>query len=530
MAIITTASTVTFTANAACPVAELNGPYTHTWTFTDGTGATSGSPVTHQFSTSGDKTATVTTINTATGSSKSASATVHVFNFVAGAQYSSTNDRYAGGTLVKLPSGKVLIVGSYEGPKCKTFDPSTNTFSNVPDLPNRGASTASYGIGACLLKDGTDRVFACGGNSGLAPAFYSETTNTWTAITGTTAASGTAMASGNPGNQTTCLALPNGKVFITGSGSGGNTPTAWIYDPVTNSTVEVGGGLRYVVTGPPAYDYVMEQANLPRADGNNANMLWAVYSPRALLLRDGSVLWWSPYLASTGSLPVYRLKLGETKWPCLYGPGPASPGSYTYTGGLTTRARTITKVPGGSASYPAALINLGSINPADMVAVELTDGKVLFGLGINAQNSAANRAIAVYDAPAQAFWDEGVASASGTADAGRSQYWDTAVVTAKTSAPAGYDASRGGMGVLVEGIVIVFGSTSAKVFAYDPAGDAWTQITNAPSTPDGGPTGWTGGGKQSDFDNLKYVKGSGYAKIVGVSPGLNTARIWTYNV
>jgi hypothetical protein len=129
-----------------------------------------------------------------------------------------------GPTATLLPSGKVLVVGGYNGGYLATaelYDPATGTWSRTGSLASpRHEHTAT------LLPNG--KVLVTGGwHSGphAAAEVYDPTSGTWSA-TGS-------MTSIRHGHTATLLA--NGKVLVAGGWNGTPYTSAEVYDPATGT-------------------------------------------------------------------------------------------------------------------------------------------------------------------------------------------------------------------------------------------------------------------------------------------------------
>lgn len=129
-----------------------------------------------------------------------------------------------------LPSGKVLVAGGrivnccqqFYPPTAEIYDTTTNTWTPIAPM-----SSGRYFAATATLADG--RILFAGGysfdaNSASNAETYSEATGTWSA----------ASAMTHAGAQTATL-MKDGKVFVLGGTSPGDSATSDIYDPATNS-------------------------------------------------------------------------------------------------------------------------------------------------------------------------------------------------------------------------------------------------------------------------------------------------------
>jgi hypothetical protein len=133
----------------------------------------------------------------------------------------------SGHSAVRLPSGKVLVIGGHGavGPlaSAEIFDHLTNTWAAAAPMQN-----ARAGHAAALLKSG--KVLVTGGDDGSGPLASTEIfdplTNTWAA----------ALAMSDARVEPTATLLPNGEVLVAGGrGVSGALASAEIYDPATGT-------------------------------------------------------------------------------------------------------------------------------------------------------------------------------------------------------------------------------------------------------------------------------------------------------
>jgi Bacterial Ig domain/Cadherin-like beta sandwich domain/HYR domain/Galactose oxidase, central domain/Kelch motif/Regulator of chromosome condensation (RCC1) repeat len=120
----------------------------------------------------------------------------------------------------KLSDGRVLVMGGRAGgATTEIYNPATGTFTAGPNMAFGRDDAATV-----VLADG--RVLNHGGWNGATQGqIYNPTTNTWTSI-----------ATSVPRITHELLLLPNGKVLMIGSYTGGvSDTTTYLYDPVANT-------------------------------------------------------------------------------------------------------------------------------------------------------------------------------------------------------------------------------------------------------------------------------------------------------
>ncbi len=153
------------------------------------------------------------------------------FNTVAGVMTTARE----GHTAVRLPDGKVFVVGGYNGAylaSAEIFDPTTRQFTASANVMAAARSSHT----ATLLQDG--RVFIAGGWDGNTfyntAEIYDPASDTFTTTTNS-------LTSSRKGHTATLLS--NGKVLLVGGYNGSYLTSAELFDPVAGTFTATTGQL-----------------------------------------------------------------------------------------------------------------------------------------------------------------------------------------------------------------------------------------------------------------------------------------------
>jgi hypothetical protein len=268
-------------------------------------------------------------------------------------------------TATLLPSGKVLVVGGYNGTlnggsnflgSAELYDPATGHWSPVPG----SLATARWNHTATLLANGKVLVAGGGGGDGAALAsaeLYDPATGYWTPTTNMLTV---------PRQYHTAAVLPNGKVLV--AGGSGDTSTE-LYDPATGLWAAT-GSMSVASYGPTMT--LLPNGKLLAVGGTTAT-----YRSNAELYDQGTGTWLVTASASLHSSPTATLLpngqvLLAGYFPELYDP---ASGTWALTSGPVGErwSHTATLLPDGQVLIAAGLGYDFDIQPVSLTTAELFD-------------------------------------------------------------------------------------------------------------------------------------------------------------